>query len=187
VGQGCLPTRPRETVACGQHNPLAPAELVGLARTLLPLCRSAQAPLLVNSRLEVVKAARADGIHLPADGSSVANARRMLGPGALIARSCHSPEEVAQAAREGADFAVFGPMFPSSSKEGYGPPLGVGKLSEAARELAPFPLLALGGISFANMNECLLAGANGIAGITLFTEPEAFATTVEAISESSKN
>ncbi len=90
---------------------LSPAELLELARTLLPLCRSAKAPLLVNSRLEVVKAARADGVHLPADGPPVGDARRHLGPGALIGRSCHSKEEVARAAQEGADFAVFGPVW----------------------------------------------------------------------------
>jgi thiamine-phosphate pyrophosphorylase len=91
--------------------------------------------------------------------------------------------EVQDACRQGADFAVFGPIFPSPSKEKYGPPLGLGKLSEAARELAPFPLIALGGISIDHVNQCLLAGAKGVAGITLFSEPNSLAITVETINE----
>ena len=69
-------------------------ELLRLARLLLPLCRSAKAPLLVNTNVEVVKAARADGLHLPAGGMSIAQARRELGPGALIGQSCHTRTEV---------------------------------------------------------------------------------------------
>jgi thiamine-phosphate pyrophosphorylase len=139
---------------------LSPAELVGLARTLLPLCRSAKAPLLVNSRLEVVKAARADGVHLPADGPRVADARRLLGPGALIGRSCHSPEEVAGAAREGADFAVFGPVWETPGKE----PRGMTALHEATKA-ASLPVFAVGGVTPPRAKRAVNAGAYGVACI----------------------
>jgi thiamine-phosphate pyrophosphorylase len=59
--------------------------------------------------------------------------------------------------------------------------LGVGQLKDAARELTPFPLIALGGISPERVNECLLAGAAGVAGITLFSKPKDLATMVEKI------
>jgi thiamine-phosphate pyrophosphorylase len=101
----------------------------------------------------------------------------------LIGASTHSVVEAREACKQGADFAVFGPIFPSPSKAKYGPPLGLEKLSEAARELTPFPLIALGGISLENANECLLAGASGIAGITLFGDPNTFSTTVETLKD----
>jgi len=139
---------------------LSPAELLELARTLLPLCRSAKAPLLVNSRLEVVKAARADGVHLPADGPPVGDARRHLGPGALIGRSCHSKEEVARAAQEGADFAVFGPVWETPGKKAQ----GMTALHEAT-QAASLPVFAIGGVTPARAKRALNAGAYGVACI----------------------
>jgi len=137
---------------------LPPAELLELARTLLPLCRSAKAPLLVNTRLEVVKAARADGVHLPADGPSVAEARQHLGLGALIGRSCHSPEEVARAAQDGADFAVFGPVWETPGKE----PQGMTALHQATKA-ASVPVFAIGGVTPARAKRAVNAGAHGVA------------------------
>ncbi len=139
---------------------LSPAELLELARTLLPLCRSAKAPLLVNSRLEVVKAARADGVHLPADGPRVGDARRHLGPGALIGRSCHSKEEVARAAQEGADFAVFGPVWETPGKK----PQGMAALHEAT-QAASLPVFAIGGVTPPRAKRAVNAGAHGVACI----------------------
>lgn len=63
------------------------------------------------------------GIHLPAQGS-VAEARRVLGPGALVGISAHSVEDVAAAVGAGAYYATLSPIFPTSSKPGYGPALG---------------------------------------------------------------
>jgi len=123
---------------------LSPAELLELARTLLPLCRSAKAPFLVNTRLEVVKAARADGVHLPADGPAIAEARRQLGPGALIGRSCHSPAEVASAARDGAE--------------------GMTALHEATKA-ASLPVFAIGGVTPPRAKRAVNAGAHGVACI----------------------
>ena len=139
---------------------LSPAELLELARTLLPLCRSAKAPFLVNTRLEVVKAARADGVHLPADGPAIAEARRQLGPGALIGRSCHSPAEVASAARDGADFAVFGPVWETPGKK----PQGMTALHEATKA-ASLPVFAIGGVTPPRAKRAVNAGAHGVACI----------------------
>ncbi|HKB75996.1 MAG TPA: thiamine phosphate synthase [Myxococcales bacterium] len=139
---------------------LAPAALLELARALLPLCRSAKAPLLINTRLEVVKAARADGVHLPAGGPPIADARRQLGPGALIGRSCHSSAEVALAARDGADFAVFGPVWETPGKK----PQGMTALHEATKA-ASLPVYAIGGVTPPRAKRAVSAGAYGVACI----------------------
>jgi thiamine-phosphate pyrophosphorylase len=135
-------------------------ELLRLARTLLPLCRSAKAPLLVNTNVEVVKAARADGLHLPAGAMSVAEARRQLGPGALIGQSCHTRPEVTRAGEEGADFAVFGPVWETGEKKGQ----GMTALHLAAKA-SPIPVFAVGGVTPARAKRAINAGAYGVACI----------------------
>jgi thiamine-phosphate pyrophosphorylase len=137
--------------------------------------------VLVNDRADIAAAAGADGVHLTTSSLTPDVIRKTLGAKFLIGVSTHSLIEARNAHAQGADFAVFGPVFPSPSKAKYGPPLGLGKLAEAARELKAFPLLALGGVSLENVNECLAAGASGIGGITLFGEPNSIATTVDTI------
>ena len=85
----------------------------------------------------------------------------------LIAVSCHTPLEVARAADEGADFAVFGPVFEKRSLPRVWP-VGLDGLREACR--VSIPVLALGGVTLENAASCLKAGARGIAGIRLFQE-----------------
>ena len=70
--------------------------------------------------------------------------------------------------------------------EKYGPPIGLDKLADVAHELAPFPVLALGGISIANAEECLRSGASGIAGISLFNQSENLEAVVAEIKNSGK-
>jgi thiamine-phosphate pyrophosphorylase len=160
--------------------------LFELTASVVTIARGSSTRVLVNDRADIAASAGADGVHLTTRSVTPDVIRKTFGPKFLIGASTHSLIEAQHAGRQGADFAVIGPIFPSPSKEKYGPPLGLGKLSEAARELASFPLIALGGISIDHVNECLLAGADGIAGITLFSEPNSLATTVETISKLSK-
>jgi len=139
---------------------LPTGELLRLARILLPLCRSAKAPLLVNTDIEVVKEVRADGVHLPAGGMSVADARRALGPGALIGQSCHARNEVARAREEGADFAIFGPVWDTDGKKGQGM-----TALHLATKAAPIPVFAVGGVTPARARRAINAGAHGVACI----------------------
>jgi thiamine-phosphate pyrophosphorylase len=139
--------------------------LVHRARALLPPA----VRLVVNGRLDVALAAGADGAHLPSDGVPLAPLRRRFGPAALLGRSTHRPEEVLAARREGADYAVFGPVYPTPGKEPYGPPPGLSGLAVAAAQ--GIPVYALGGVTLGRLAEVAAAGAAGAAGIRLFQAP----------------
>lgn len=136
------------------------------ARELLRLTgylRSAvgDACVIVNDRLDVALAAGADGVHLGADDLPVSLAR-VLAPDLLIGATCRDRTAVEAALRAGADYAGFGPVFRSSSKEGLPEPLGVEAVSGAAGLL---PLVAIGGIDSATAAAVRDAGAHGVAVI----------------------
>lgn len=146
------------------------------------LTRGSQTRLLVNDRADVARAAGADGVHLTALSLPASIVRRAFGPDFLIGVSTHSLNEAA-IARDGADFAVWGPIFATESKSSYGQPQGIAKLAEVVRDLAPFPILALGGINLENAALCFKAGARGIAGISLFNDQERLAESTQRLTE----
>ena len=84
-----------------------------------------------------------------------------------ITQSCHSPEDVQQASDNGADLALFAPVFEKQTLPAT-KPAGLEALQAACRHT--IPVLALGGITLENASTCLTAGAAGIAAIRLFQE-----------------
>ena len=157
--EAALAVLPRGAAAVQLRQPGRSArEVLGTARTLRGICSRFAAPLLVNDRADVALAAGADGLHLPGHGLSASDARQLGFD--LIGVSAHSPEEVARASREGADFVVFAPVYDTPGKSAR----GEAALAEACRA-APIPVLALGGVDETNAHRCIEAGARGIACI----------------------
>ena len=145
---------------------LTARELAALVRDVLAVARGV--PVLVNGRADVALACGAQGVHLPSDGLAADVVRSMAPAGFLIGVSCHTMEELARAEREGADFALYGPVFATASHP-RARPLGLEALAAAARAVR-IPVYALGGISEENASLCIAAGAAGVAGISLFRE-----------------
>lgn len=158
--------------------------LFELASRAAALTRGSETRVVVNDRSDIALASGCDGVHLSTRSLEANVVRRALGEKFLIGVSAHTHAE-ARAAREGgADFAVFGPIFDTPSKRAYGPPAGLEALEETARALAPFPLIALGGVEEANAGDCLAAGAEGVAAIRLFADGQNLARTVHLIEDS---
>jgi thiamine-phosphate pyrophosphorylase len=146
--------------------------LVELVVAGVELTRGTNTRLLVNDRADVAAAAGADGVHLTTRSLHAATIRQTFGDKLLIGASTHALSEARTARDQGADFIVFGPVFDTQSKIRFGSAAGLQKLSEVARDLREFPVLALGGISLQNARGCLMSGAAGIAGISIFDPPE---------------
>lgn len=139
--------------------------LLALAEDILRLTREHGALLFINDRVDLAMALGADGVHLRANSLPVAVTRRLLGPGRMIGVSAHSTEEVVRAESEGADFAVLGPVYETTSKLVYGPPIGLHPIEEASRRCR-IPVFAIGGITASRVGEVRRAGACGVAVIS---------------------
>jgi thiamine-phosphate pyrophosphorylase len=169
---------------------LSSRELESLARGAVRTMREsaqlrsenrARTALLINSRPDVALTVEADGVHLRSDDISPQRVRQIwksdCGAGAparqlsprdpIVAVSCHSPAEVAQAAANGATFTVFAPVFEKKDTPGIRP-TGLVTLEQACQ--TKIAVLALGGVTLSNARSCLAAGAAGIAAIRLFQE-----------------
>jgi thiamine-phosphate pyrophosphorylase len=126
---------------------------------LLPSAR-----ILVNDSPDVCLQSGADGLHLGQDDMPPAAARRLLGADKLIGFSTHSLEQLAAAPSAMLDYLALGPIFPSRTKSGHAPAVGISVLTAAAR-MSPLPLVAIGGIDAENIGDIYAAGAASAAVI----------------------
>ncbi len=155
-------------------------ELLELARNLNGLCQEAHVPFIVNDRVDVALAAEADGAHVGHIGEedmSPHDARRLLGPEAIVGVSVGTPQEAHQATAQGASYVSAGPMFATSTKTNAGPAAGEALL-RSVRAATRLPMVVIGGITPRRAATLFAAGADGVcvgAAIIRAPDPEAAA------------
>ena len=157
-----------------------PAELEPIARRLLPLCRAAGVPFIINDHPALAAAIDADGVHLGQDDGPLAPVRALLGPGKFVGRSTHSPDQARAALAEGFDYIGFGPLFATPTKPGR-PAIGLADLAAVQAEVGSrIPVFAIGGIKRDNLATVRAAGARNVVIVSdLLTAPDVrFATLV---------
>lgn len=152
---------------------LSARALAEFTRQAIAVARPHGAKVFVNDRLDVALATNADGVHLRITSQTAREVREITTHKGLneflIGVSTHSLIEAQAAEADGANFIVCGPVYDTPSKREYGAPLGLEKFAEICQAVK-LPVLALGGITLANLDEPLRRGAAGIAAIGLFTE-----------------
>jgi thiamine-phosphate pyrophosphorylase len=160
---------------------LSDRELIDRARDVRLWTRKAGVLLIVNDRPDVARLVEADGVHLGQDDLPVKDARRILGPDALIGVSTHTVEQARRAVLDGADYLGVGPVFASRTKEfDHFPGL---EFVRAATAETSLPAFALGGIGPENVAQVVAAGARRVAvgaAIAASDDPELAARQLRA-------
>jgi thiamine-phosphate pyrophosphorylase len=152
-------------------------EFIALGRLLRDILKPYRIPLLINDRVDVALATLADGVHLGQADMPAGDARRLLGPGAIIGLTVETLAQAAAADRGEADYLGVSPIFQTPTKTDTGPAWGTEGLWRA-RPVTRKPLVAIGGIDASNAGRVLEAGANGIAVVSAIcaaADPEAAA------------
>ncbi len=147
-------------------------ELLRLGASLRRVTQATGAIFLVNRRLKIARAIGADGVHLGAQGPSLAEARAVLGETVILGYSAHDLNETLDAFERGADYVIFSPIYETPSKRGILKPVGLEALARVVED-APGPVIALGGVCAANVAEVAKTGACGVAAIrAVFAEAD---------------
>lgn len=147
------------TGACGA------AELVRIARMARRICDVAGAALIVNDRIDVALAVDADGVHLGQTDLPIAEARRVSRE-LWIGISTHDLAQVRAACDAGADYLGFGPVFATTTKANPDPVQGLTGLRAAVVAAGALPVVAIGGITAADVADVYRTGAHAICAIS---------------------
>jgi thiamine-phosphate pyrophosphorylase len=146
-----------------RHKGHWPRELFDTARVVARLCRESGVPLIVNDRADFALLLEA-GLHVGQDDLPPRDARKLMGPDALIGFSSHNPRQLCAAGGEPVDYVALGPVFATASKRNPDPVVGVDEVRRC-RALLEKPLVAIGGITLDNAPDVLRAGADSVAVI----------------------
>ncbi len=165
-----------------KHHDLATIRRV--AQSLLPLCRAAGVPFILNDHPTLAAELDADGVHIGQDDGPLTVARVAMGPGKIIGRSTHSLDQARAALDEGFEYIGFGPLFPTPTKAGR-PGIGLLDLAIMEREVGSrIPAFCIGGIKRANLAAVQAAGARRVVIVSELLQAadvEAATRTVRAL------
>ncbi|MDO4291512.1 MAG: thiamine phosphate synthase [Eggerthellaceae bacterium] len=145
--------------------------LVDQARELLPLCRAAGVPFVVDDDVEAARASGADGVHVGQSDTACAEARRVLGPAAIVGVSAQTVEQARAAQAAGADYLGVGAMISTSTK-----PDACVVAPDTLRAICDavsIPVVAIGGLNTETLGILKGTGVDGAAVVSaVFAAPD---------------
>ncbi len=141
----------------------SPKDFYEFAKEALKLARQHNVKIIINDRVDVALALKADGVHLGQDDLPPEQARKVLGEKAIIGFSTHNLEQAVRAARLPINYLAIGPVFATRTKENSEKVVGIKGIKNVREAVGDFPLVAIGGINLENFREVLQAGADSVA------------------------
>jgi thiamine-phosphate pyrophosphorylase len=158
------------------------------ARAIMAMLAGTGVPLVINDRVDVALAAGADGVHVGQDDMPAQEARRQLGPKAIIGLSIKSVAQANAAPLDAVDYAGIGGVYATTSKDNPDPPIGVAGLREIVAAFRArkrgFPVCGIAGIDASNAASVIEAGADGVAvisALSMRSDPQAAARELRAV------
>lgn len=152
---------------------LSPFDFFQQATVAVEFARKRGVQVIINDRVDIALAVKADGVHLGQDDLPPEVARRVLGAEATIGYSTHNLEQVRHALALPIDYLAIGPIFSTTSKSDTEPVLGLEGLRAVRKMISTLPIVAIGGITHQNANSVIEAGATSVAVIsTLLSDPK---------------
>ncbi len=158
-------------------------EIRAAVARLKPICQAHDVALILNDRPDLARATGCDGVHVGQEDASLAEARRIMGEGAMIGVTCHDSRHLAmEAAEGGADYVAFGAFFPTQTKNvaHHAEP----EILTIWQETMEIPCVAIGGITIENAGAIAAAGADFVAvSAGVWRLPDGPAAAVRAFDE----
>ena len=146
-------------------------QLYETALEISKICRQHDVLFIVNDRVDIALAAKADGVHVGQGDIPAAVLRKFVPPDFIIGVSAGTAEEALRAEKDGADYVALSPVFDTSSKDDAGSGRGIEELKKM-KQAVSIPVLAIGGINKDNIKEVIAAGADGAAVISAVVSQE---------------
>lgn len=158
-----------------------PKEFYESAKAVMTFTCGRDVKIIINDRVDIALAVKADGIHLGQDDLPPQYAREILGEKAIIGFSTHNISQAIEAIKMPLDYVAIGPIFATSTKENPDPIVGVEGLKIVRKAIGDFPLVAIGGINSENAKDVLENGADSVAVISqVLQKPTKIAQTWQA-------
>lgn len=142
---------------------LTPKDFYAEAEKALKIARKKNVKIIINDRVDIALALKADGVHLGQDDLPPEKAREILGKNALIGFSTHNLKQAVEAVKLPVDYIAVGPVFATGTKENPDPVVGLKGVKKVRAAIGGFPLVAIGGITDDNFPSVLASGANSVA------------------------
>ena len=141
----------------------SPREFYESVESALKIARKRGVKIIINDRVDIALAVKADGVHLGQNDLPPAEARNILGDEAIIGFSTHNARQAIEAVRFPINYLAIGPIFNTVTKENPDPVVGLEGLKKVREVIGDFPLVAIGGINSGNLREVFAAGADSAA------------------------